>query len=232
MADNGKSTKPARSASKPGPLVRMVGGLAKALGLMTPAESSFLSGMNQYADVFMGKDPWLTGHTPLTPKEPEGTPPRQFQYTPGYNIAIQPRSTEQVSFSQLRSLGEYTIIRIIIEHIKNSLKAHEWDIVPEETDSGTDYEADISACKEFWQTPDKRHSWHEWLGMVIEEILVLDALAIYKHRTRNGKLWALEVVDGGTIKVLCDSRGFEPITTPGRPIPAFSSSCTACRMRT
>jgi hypothetical protein len=225
MADNDKSTKPGPSASKKtGPLFKLLGAagkLAKSVGLMTPAESSFLSGMHQYDDVFLGKDPWLTGNVPLTPKQPPGEPPRKFQFTPGYNIAIQPRSTEQVSFAQLRSLGEYTIIRIIIEHIKNSLKAHEWDIVPQETDSGVDYSADIAVCKEFWEKPDKRHSWHEWLGMVLEEILVLDALAIYKHRSRNGKLWALEVIDGSTIKALCDTRGFEPISSTVRPIPAY-----------
>ena len=40
-------------------------------------------------DVFVGQDPWLSGGHPLVPRKPEpGTPPRRFQYQPGFTFQI------------------------------------------------------------------------------------------------------------------------------------------------
>jgi hypothetical protein len=168
-------------------------------------------------DPFVGADPWLSGGQPLTPKDPAGTPPRRFQYAPGYNIQISPRSTEAISFAQLRALSEYTMVRVIIEHVKEALKSHEWDVVPDDPEDGANHEADIATALKFLERPDGQHEWDEWLGMVIEEVLVVDALTLYKHRTFGGQLHSLEVIDGATIKVLTDVRGF----TPEPPTPAY-----------
>jgi hypothetical protein len=189
---------------QPGLLRRLfIRGAAIAKSMMAP-DSSF-------EQIFQGKDPWLGPGLPLTPKEEPGTAPRQWQFPPGTNIQISPRSTEQISFPQLRALGEYTIVRVIIERVKEAIKAHEWDITADEAGQNVNYAEDISTLKRFFECPDKRHSWDEWLGIVIEEILVTDALSIYVHRTRNGSVWALEPIDGGTIKVLADERGMEPM---------------------
>ncbi len=166
---------------------------------------------DRFTDVFMGDDPWLTGGQPRTPKQPEGAPPRAWQYTPGYNIAIQPRSTEQITFEQLRALSEYDLVRVLIERIKDTLKAHEWDIVPKDEGAGQSHDQDIAAAKDFLESPDRRNNWDDWLGKVLEEKLVTDAVSVYVHKTRSGKLWALEPIDGSTVKVLTDDRGFEPI---------------------
>lgn len=197
-------------------LARDLGTLSKAVTPMN-RPSVMLSRMEDFANVFMGQTGWLTGGMPLTPKLEPGSPPRKFQYQPGTNINIQPRSTEDITFSQLRSLGDYTLIRIVIERVKESIKAHEWDIIAEDGHEGANYEADIKIAKDFLESPDRRNSWDEWIGMVMEEVLVPDALSIYVHRTRNGKLWGMEVIDGGTIKPVIDERGFEPLS----PAPAY-----------
>ena len=158
----------------------------------------------------------------LGPGEPiEATagnaPPRSFQYQPGTNISFSPRAGEGMSFGQLRALADYSLVRIIIEHVKDSLKSHEWDITVEEGFESSQFEADIRAAVAFFDSPDGDHAWDEWLGMLVEEVLVIDALTIYKHKTYDGSLSSLEIIDGSTIKVLCDERGF----VPQSPAPAY-----------
>ncbi|MFF7142245.1 phage portal protein [Streptomyces nodosus] len=74
--------------------------------------------------------------------------------------------------------------------------------------------SEMVRCTRFWQKPDpgQDENFAEWVGKVIEEHLVLDAIAIYPRRTYGGDLYALEVLDGSTIKPLRDHRG-------GRPLP-------------
>lgn len=73
---------------------------------------------------------------------------------------------------------------------------------------------EIDAAKEFFRMPDRGNGedFPTWLGKLLEEVFVLDALAIYPKRTLGGDLYSLEIVDGSTIKPLLDERG-------GRPLP-------------
>lgn len=169
------------------------------------------SGSSKADSVYQGKEPFLGPGTPLDPRMKDGEPPRRFQMPPGYNIQISPRSTEAISFSQLRAMSEYTIVRTIIEHVKESLKSHEWDIVPQEDrEKSEGFTPEIKMLREFFEMPDRLHSWDEWLGMMIEEVLTIDALSVYRRKTRGGDLYALELIDGATIKVLSNAEGFEP----------------------
>lgn len=74
--------------------------------------------------------------------------------------------------------------------------------------------SEIVRCTQFWQKPDpgQDENFGEWVGKVLEEHFVLDAIAIYPRLTYGGDLYALEVLDGSTIKPLRDHRG-------GRPLP-------------
>ncbi|MEV7034627.1 phage portal protein [Streptomyces sp. NPDC093272] len=74
-------------------------------------------------------------------------------------------------------------------------------------------------CTRFWQKPDpgQDENFAEWVGKILEEHFVLDAIAIYPRRTFGGDLYALEVLDGSTIKPLRDHRGGRPLP----PNPAF-----------
>lgn len=78
---------------------------------------------------------------------------------------------------------------------------------------------EMTRCTRFWETPDRGQDedFSEWLSKLLEEHLVLDAVAIYPRLTYGGDLYALEVLDASTIKVLRDHRGGRP--TP--PSPAF-----------
>lgn len=74
----------------------------------------------------------------------------------------------------------------------------------------------IDAATKFLSQPDRGNGlkFGAWLGQLLEEVFVLDALAVYPRRTYGGDLWSLEVLDGSTIKPLLDERG-------GRPLPPF-----------
>ncbi|MEU5426840.1 phage portal protein [Streptomyces olivoreticuli] len=73
---------------------------------------------------------------------------------------------------------------------------------------------EIVRCSTFWERPDpgQDEDFCEWLSKLLEEHLVLDAVAIYPRLTYGGDLYALEILDASTIKVLRDHRG-------GRPAP-------------
>ncbi|MGW1525448.1 phage minor head protein [Streptomyces sp. NPDC002159] len=73
---------------------------------------------------------------------------------------------------------------------------------------------EITRCMDFLERPDRGQGEEagDWFAKVLEEHFVLDAIAIYPRRTLGGDLYALEVLDGSTIKPLRDHRG-------GRPLP-------------
>jgi hypothetical protein len=209
-----------QDSGKPSAVVRVVGGLAKLanrLGIISTPPAAIEKGMANFTEVFQGEG-WMTPNTPMEPKEPEGTSPRRFQYQPGINISTTPRGSDEISFPMLRALSNYTLVRIVIERIKEAIKAHEWDIVADVESQTANYESDIAVVKDFLEMPDRRHTWDAWVGEVCEEVLSIDALALYVHRARDGSPWALEVIDGGTIKPLIDERGFEPLP----PVPSYA----------
>lgn len=156
--------------------------------------------------------------TPLSPRQPEGEPPRQWDYIPGYNIAYIPRTFELYSFDMLRQLSRnFDLLRTIINARIDQIKGLEWDIVLSDENDTADYSDDIKIVSKFFEKPDRMHDFDVWLGMVAEDQLVIDALTIFKRRTRNGSLYALEPVDGATIKVLIDEYG----RVPEPPEPAY-----------
>lgn len=78
---------------------------------------------------------------------------------------------------------------------------------------------DIARCTTFWEEPNRREgeTFGDWIGKLLEEHLVLDALAIYPRLTYGGDLYSLEILDGTTIKVLRDNTGGRPQP----PSPAY-----------
>jgi SPP1 gp7 family putative phage head morphogenesis protein len=78
---------------------------------------------------------------------------------------------------------------------------------------------EIVRCTRFWEKPDpgQDEAFGDWLSKLLEEHLVLDAVAIYPRLTYGGDLYALEILDGSTIKPLRDHRGGRPAP----PNPAF-----------
>jgi hypothetical protein len=163
---------------------------------------------------------WFGPLAPPLPTAPSAVAGRRFDFQSGINLVQRPRAYEPISFDQLRSLADsYDVLRIIIETRKDQMKALPWAITPK--DPKAKMEGDLKkradALKAFLRKPDRQNSWTTWLGMVLEDLLVLDAPAVYKRPTRGGGLYALEPIDGGTIKKVVDEWG----RTPMAPDPAY-----------
>lgn len=150
---------------------------------------------------------------PLAPPNADGVAGRQFDYPVGFNTRVTPRVEEAVSFSQLRALSENCdVLRLVIETRKDQLSKLRWTIRPDDKKAKPD-----ARCKqliELFQQPDKEHDWDDWLRMLLEDLFVLDAPTLYVRRTLGEQIYALEPVDGSTIKRVIDATGRTPMDGP------------------
>lgn len=175
---------------------------------------------------------------PLDPPDPDTGrhEPRRWQYDPAWNLQVVPQRL--VSWDLLRSLADQCdVVRRCIEIRKADMCQLEWSITLDEAfidavvadqggtrvqaaKTGRDlYRADIDAALALLERPDPVNglSWSDWLMMLLEEHLVLDAVSIWPRRNRKGDTIGFEIIDGSTIKPLLDWRG----STPQAPLPAY-----------
>ena len=162
--------------------------------------------------------------------------PRRYEYQVAQNINI--TETRVVPFSVLRaSADQIDILRRCVEVIKAKMVSLEWDIVLGQdaaekitAESGQDhvkalakarqeFDDEIDRIRTFWENPDKSNglTFTDWLNIAVEEVLVIDALAIWPQKTVGGELYGLQILDGSTIKPLLDDRGMRPMS----PSPAY-----------
>jgi hypothetical protein len=182
--------------------------------------------------VVSGADPsgWFTPSQPLPPFAQEQAVGRQFDYQTGYNLQQQPKVYEGVTFAQLRSLADgLDILRLVIETRKDMLCKMQFTVKP--TDPSKPIDSRCELVQNFLRFPDKEHSWEEWLRMILEDLFVLDAPAIYPRYTYGNSLYAFEPMDGATIKRVIDGQGRTPVPPEmayqqilkGVPAVAYSS---------
>lgn len=158
---------------------------------------------------------------PLQPQHQE-TAGRRFDYVAGYNISTQPRRDSGISFALLRTFAaNYDLLRILIEKRKDQITNFDWSIVPkdEAVAAGEDpkkLEENAAAAQKFLNFPDGRQKWNTWLRSIIEDMLVLDAIAVWPVY-QGKKLLRLETVDPATIKLVIDESGRQPEP----PFPAY-----------
>jgi len=165
---------------------------------------------------------WFGPLNPLEPTAPPEVKGRGFDIPSGYNLNIRPRAYEAITFDQLRGFADgYDLLRTIIETRKDQLARLSWNVVARGPNKKKAKDPSvlerIAKVERFFLRPDGHHFWDDWLRMVIEDLLVLDAPAIYRRRTFGGQLYALEPIDGGTIKRVIDDWG----RTPLAPTPAY-----------
>lgn len=173
----------------------------------------------RYVVTGVGPENFFGPQQPLAPQAQDKTEGRAFDYPVGYNLRIQPRAGEPISFGQLRALADaYDLLRLVIETRKDQLESFGWEIVPKNAEkSGDSLQGAIKAVSEFLERPNREHTWAQWLRMRVEDILVIDASAVYPRQTRGGDLYALELIDPGTLKRVLDDTG----RTPMPPDPAY-----------
>lgn len=171
-------------------------------------------------------DTWFGPWTPPPESAPTSEPGRAFDFPTGWNIRRVPRTEEErSSVKELRNLSKADMVRIVLETRKDILSKAEWSIQPKKKWGETDSEARkrgkgdrrIVYLSRFLERPDKEHDWGTWMRLLLDDALVLDAPTTYCRRTKGGGVYAVEVIDGGTITRYLDPTG----RTPEAPLPAY-----------
>jgi hypothetical protein len=173
----------------------------------------------------------------INPPNPDsGRPdPRRYEYQVAQNINI--TETRLTPFKTLRAAADQIdILRRCVEVTKAKILGLDWDITLGEDaaekiiseiggarvramqTARDNYTKDIDRVRSFWEQPDKANGllFYDWLNIALEEILVLDAWAIWPQKSVGGELYGLQILDGSTIKPLIDDRGM-------RPMPPYSA---------
>lgn len=166
---------------------------------------------------------------PISPLLPTGRPaPRRWEYPVSWNL--QTTTTRAVPWMVLRDAADnVSIVRSCIEVCKSALTGLDWgfsidsgraralakrsgtsnhEVIVDLQDKFAD---DIDRLHQWWARPARGWTFTEWLGAVLEDELVYDAVALYPRFGFGGDLLALEHVDSSTIKPLLDDRGDTPI---------------------
>ncbi|HTZ79042.1 MAG TPA: phage portal protein [Stellaceae bacterium] len=169
-----------------------------------------------------GGDPpdWFGPLQPLPPMAPPAIAGRSFDFPVGVNLRIGPRPDEPISFAELRALAErYDLLRLVLETRKDQIARLDWSVRKRigRADSAGAGDARIDAVEDLLRRPDREHDFATWLRLLLEDLLVIDAPTLYVRRDGGGAVYALEVVDGATIKRVIDERG----RTPLPPQPAY-----------
>lgn len=163
---------------------------------------------------------WFGPLDPLVPLAPDTVRGRQFDYQVGYNINVPPRPYEPGMFADLRNLAQNCdVLRLVIETRKDQLEALPWAIAPKVNDKMEDNvnSAKIKEITDFLQYPDKENDWSQWLRMILEDSLVLDAVAVYRRPNKKGGLYSLDIIDATTIARKINADGRMPMS----PEPAY-----------
>ena len=174
----------------------------------------------------------------INPLQDRGRPdPRRYEFLVAQNINI--TETRLVPFATLRAAADQIdILRRCIEVLKNKVASLEWDIVISDSasekiiaESGGNhlqamdkarqqFSGDIDRLVDFWKMPDVAEglTFADWIRLCLEEVLVLDAWAIWPQKSVGGDLLGFKVLDGSTIKPLINDLGFRPTPEQG---PAY-----------
>lgn len=191
----------------------------------TPLESGFVQRVaDGISYIVSGRPAWMDPGQPVTPVAgavDDGTIGRQFDYPAAVNIQQRPKLPEAgIAFEDLRGLADnFDLLRLAIETRKDQIAAQRWFFQlkdPEKRKAGVT-DPRIDELTAFFAIPDRQNDWESWLRMIFEDMLVIDAATIYPRMSTGGKIYALEPIDGATIKRVIDAYG----RTPMAPDPAY-----------
>ena len=205
-------------------IVKASPNIGSATGVSVPLERE-----GQWANVpFAPAMPLIPSS--INPLSDRGKPdPRKWEFEVAQNINVS--GGKLVPWRMLRQSSEQIdIIRRCVEVLKSKMTGLEWgiDLAPTAIDivmaeqgvnqvraaqiAKTIYADEMNRAREFWQTPDISNGldFQSWLTMFLEDLIVLDAVAIWPQQTVGGELRGLQLLDATTIKPLINDRGMRP----------------------
>ena len=147
---------------------------------------------------------------PLSEAAPEAKG-RRFDYPVNYNVRITPKD-EGVDYPELRALADgCEIMRQIIETRKDQIVTIPFNFKPKDEKAKPDKRC--QTLVDFFQYPDGEHDYASWLRMILEDWIVIDAIALFPAKGPD----RIEVVDAATFKKFLNDQG----RTPKPPAPAY-----------
>ncbi len=129
-----------------------------------------------------------------------------------------------VTYQVLRDFSKYyPVLRSCINYRKRQITQLSWDVTATKViyDEKKKKESDIKReeIRELLKFPtgDENVSFREFLNRILEDLFVLDAVAIYKRLTKGGKIYGYLPIDASTIDIITNQDG----TLPQPPEVAF-----------
>src|SRR6266705_858476 len=167
----------------------------------------------RWAEAEFGPNYPLTSQALDVPNAQGFATPRISQYPVGINLQL---SREHMPWGTLKAAADQPLARACIEIRKNRISTLDWAfrVKPSyaarmarksgkneyevENDLRNEFQDEIDQLTAFWEIPDRKNGYEfaDWMGMIQEEQLTWDALAIYPHKTYGGDLLNLTVIDG------------------------------------
>lgn len=165
---------------------------------------------------------WFGPGQPQAPTAPKDVAGRAMDYQYGVNMTFGPRGESgqsAIGFETLRRFADPTqggldLLRLAIETRKNQMAAQSWAI--RGRDKHNDGGARARKLEAILRRPDGVLTFRTWMRSLLEDHYVLDASTIY-YGSSTPERPLLEIMDGGTIKLLVDQGG----RTPAPPLPAY-----------
>ena len=168
------------------------------------------------------------------PEEPSGRPrPRRWQFPVGWNLPVGQPGTEGVklaNFQVLRDLADVgSIPRQAVEICKQDQLDLDWGIIPTPAAEKA-MQGNPSKRKDFESRKAELWSWlmweidtgmyanfFQWLNAALEDLIVIDALAIHilpsvgkKAGPLNSSVAGLELIDGASVRPILNTWGGRP----------------------
>lgn len=150
-------------------------------------------------------------YSPMQPIWPYGPPylsfPREWDYPIGYNLNyIQPRMDLMQMLRGMRS--SWGVLATVVATRQDQLLRIPWTIQKKGHPRASS--AGVQEMIKFFKRPDGKLTYSQWSRKVTDDLLVLDAPAIYFWRDAKGRPIAAEAMDGATIFPLIDDAGRRP----------------------
>lgn len=185
--------------------------------LGAPVARGGLKGLRQWLGItILGADGARVLFPPQQPLQPIAQSPdqagigRPWDYPVGYNTRVTPRDA-QISFATLKNLAVgYDVLAIMIGRVKDKIVSQQWSIGPKDQKQQKQFanDARIGELTDFLEYPDKDHSFDDWSRMLLDQVIMYDAPAIWLQMDRGNRLYALQILDGALItpKIGADGR--------------------------
>jgi hypothetical protein len=181
-----------------------------------------------------GQSGWFSPGPAQVRAVPMDVEPRIWAYPPLYNLGLQPRGQEPVSFEQLRSLANLEdITRMAIETRKDQVEKVPFTAklkrmkgeTKAQLKARTQNDDRLDEVNAFMENPGrvlyypeiagevgqpqlKTTPWNGWLRSLLEDLLVIDAPAVMVRRAiDNTTPFSLDVMDGALWRPILDKNG-------------------------